>query len=254
MKKWFAYVAIFFTSYFVFFIATLPAQFVLGQLTLPKNVGLYGVSGTIWRADVEQLTISNSDVLQVTTELSFWSLFTLSPKVDVTFGDALLAGPEGKLTLAISTEQLILSDVETFISANDIAQQIALPLPMTAKGEVELNLAELVIDLSANNECLQGAGGIQWSRAGVLAMEENIKLGKLSAKITCDQGAIALDIEPKNDLGLTFSAYVRLEKTKAGKISGQGHLKPGAKFPEKLKPALPFLGKADNKGRYRISI
>ncbi len=254
MKKWFAYGTIVVTSYLIFLVATIPAQLVLGQLTLPKNVELHDVSGTIWQGKIAQVVIGNNQVSKVTSEFSFLSLFTLTPKINVTFGDALLAGPEGKLTLAISSSQLSLTKIEALIAANSVAQQIVLPLPMTAKGEVELQLDELIVDLSTDNGCTQGSGKIYWSKAGVFAMGENIKLGKLSANITCEQGAIVLDVAPKNDLGLTFSAYVHLEKTKVSKISGQGHIKPGATFPQQLKLGLPFLGKVDNQGRYKLTI
>jgi len=36
-------------------------------------------------------------------------------------------------------------------------------------------------------------------------------------------------------------------------MSGNGFLKPGAKFPKVLNDVLPFLGKKDNQGRYRLS-
>lgn len=250
MKKYFAYTGIFLVAYLVFVLATLPAQFVVSKLTLPKNVGIYGVSGTIWQANIEQVVITNTQIQKVNSSLSFWSLFTLSPQVDLTFGDAMLPGPEGKLTLTASTSELMLNDVDVLIPANTIAQQIALPLPVTAKGNVEMQLAALAISLGDSMQCTQASGQLNWLRAGVIALEQNIKLGKLAADIGCEQGAIAVNLEPKNDLGLTFSAYIRDK----GKISGQGHLKPGAKFPEQLKSALPFLGKADNQGRYRINI
>lgn len=250
MKKYFAYAGIFLLAYLTFVLATLPAQFVVSKLSLPKNVGIYGVSGTIWQGSIEQLVITNTQIQKVNSQLSFLSLFTLTPKVDLTFGDAILAGPEGQLTLAVSADELALTNVDVLIPANTIAQQIALPLPITAKGNVEVQLTALAISLGESKQCTLASGELSWRRAGVIALEQNIKLGKLSADIGCEQGAIAVNLAPKNNLGLTFSAYIRDK----GKISGQGHLKPGAKFPEQLKSALPFLGKADNQGRYRISI
>jgi general secretion pathway protein N len=38
----------------------------------------------------------------------------------------------------------------------------------------------------------------------------------------------------------------------SGRVSGNGFLKPGAKFPPELINALPFLGRKDNQGRYRL--
>jgi len=123
-------------------------------------------------------------------------------------------------------------------------------LPLTAKGDVEVVLTEMVIDLANNNACLEAQGNIDWQRAGVIALEQNIKLNKLSAAIGCENKAIAVIVNPKNDLGLTFSAYIQGQ----GAISGQGYVLPGVKFPNELKQALPFLGRADSEGRYRINL
>jgi len=259
MKKWFTLGVIFFTSYLVFVLATLPLPWLVNKVSLPNTVMLNGVSGTVWQSEIAQVLLINaansSQIQQVKTELSFWSLFSLTPKVDVVFGDALLAGPEGKLTLAISQEQFSLTDVELFLSANDIAQQAKLPLPVTAKGEFELQMTQFDFSLS-EQKCQQASGGVNWSRAGIIAMEQNIKLGKLKADISCEKGDLVVKLVPENDLGLSFSAYVGLKgggQNKKLKTSGQGYLKPAAKFPVQLKSALPFLGKPDNQGRYHLA-
>jgi|GEM_PF-472819 len=255
MKKWFTLGAVFCTSYLIFILATLPLPWLVNKVTLPKNVMLNGVSGTVWQGEIAQVILTNADnssqIQQVKTELSFWSLFSFTPKVDMQFGDALLAGPEGKLTLAISQEQLSLTDVELFIPANDIAQQTRLPLPVTAKGELELQLTQIDISLT-ERKCQQASGNANWARAGIIAMEQNIKLGKLAADITCDKGELVVKIAPGNDLGLSFSAFIKARQNSI-KVSGKGYLKPAAKFPQQLKSALPFLGNPDNQGRYRLA-
>ncbi|TPH15244.1 type II secretion system protein N [Litorilituus lipolyticus] len=249
MKKYFSYGTLFLGLFLIFLVASMPATFVLGQVKLPKNIGVSSVSGTVWNMDIEQAFIAETTLNKINARLSFWSLFTLTPSVDITFGDPLIAGPEGKLTAAVSHESLSLSNVEVFVKANAIAQQISLPLPLTAKGDVEVMLTEMLIDLGNNNACIEAQGNIDWQRAGVIALEQNIKLNKLSAVIGCENQAISVTVNPKNDLGLTFSAYIQGQ----GAISGQGHLKPGAKFPNELKQALPFLGRPDSEGRYRVN-
>lgn len=255
MKKWFTLGAVFFTSYLVFMIATLPMPWLVNKLTLPKTVALYGVTGTVWQGEIAQVVLTNaansSQIQQVKTVLSFWSLFSLTPKVDIQFGDALLAGPEGKLTLAISQQQLSLTNVELFLPANDIAQQASLPLPVTAKGELELQLTQVDISLD-EQKCQQASGDIHWSSAGIIAMEQNIKLGKLKAEVSCEKGAFVVKIAAKNNLGLSFSASISAKNNKL-KVTGKGYLMPGDKFPNQLKSVLPFLGNPDNQGRYRLA-
>ncbi|OUR61824.1 general secretion pathway protein GspN [Colwellia sp. 39_35_sub15_T18] len=248
MKKKFAIAAIFLLSYLVFLIVTLPSAVVLKQITLPKQIALSGVQGTLWQTRISQLVVGELLVEQIDVQLSFWSLFTLIPKLNITFGDPLLSGAEGQLVLSISSEEAVVTDLAIFVRANEVAQQLTLPLPLSAQGEVALEISEASFNLQ-NNQCLTAKGEVNWSKAGVVALEQNIKLGRFSAVISCEDGALALLVSPKNDLGLTFSAYVR----QGGKISGTGYLQPGAKFPKALNDALPFLGRKDNQGRYRLS-
>lgn len=259
MKKWFTLGAIFLTSYFIFLLSTLPLPWVMNKITLPKNIVFNGVSGTVWQGNIEQVLIINAanrtEVQQVKTALSFWSLLSFSPKVDVVFGDALLAGPEGKLSVAVSQEQVALTDVVLIMPANDVAQQAKLPLPVTAKGEFELQMAQIIFSLSEQT-CQQASGNLNWSGAGVIAMKETIKLGQLKADISCEKGDVIAKISPQNNLGLSFSANINIKDSMQRNrltVSGKGYLKPPASFPEQLQAALPFLGRPDKDGRYRLA-
>lgn len=251
MKNKFAIGGIFLITYLVFLIATLPTAFVLNQVPLPnkikKTVQFSGVSGTIWQTDIAQMAINGTRIEKVRAKLNFWSLFKLTPTLDIAFGDSFSAGPEGKLTLVISQKKAVVDDLILLIQANKIAQQLTLPLPLSAEGNVELTVANAEIDLR-KNQCTALTGNIDWAKARVEAFDKNIKLGQLNADIACEEGALAVTISPNNDLGLTFNAYVRPN----GKVSGNGFLKPGAKFPAELNDALPFLGNKDSRGRYRL--
>jgi len=249
MKKWFAFSAIFLSSYIAFLLVNAPLVLMTNNIELPRNIAVQGVSGSIWQGKIASVIINGNEIKQIKTNVSFWSLFSLSPSIEVTFGDAMLAGPEGKFTLKASTEQLALTEVEVFISANDIAKQLSLPVPVTAQGNVELFLESMVITTIDKLSCSQAKGDVTWLRAGAIALEENIKLGKLSAGISCADGNLLAMVNPNNDLGLSFDGVLALPSQK---VSGQGYLKPGAKFPAQLKSVLSFLGRADNQGRYRL--
>jgi len=249
MKKWFAVIAIFLSSYLIFLVTTMPLAFLINNIKFPKNVQINMVSGSIWQGEITQVSVDNNKIQQIKTELSFWSLLSLSPTVDVSFGGATSPGAEGKLTLRISANELELSDVELFVSANDIAKQLSLPIPVTAQGNIELSFTQLIIDSSDKLVCQQAQGHISWVRSGVVALEQNIKLGKIDADLDCEKGDLRAKILPKNNLGLSFDARLSLANQKA---SGQGYLKPGAKFPAQLQSALSFLGRPDSQGRYKL--
>jgi len=253
MKKKFSIGIIFLITYIGFLIATLPTTLVLNQLSLTdninNNINVSGITGSIWETNIKQVIIDGTSIQKIKARLSFWSLFNLKPKLAITFGDSFIAGPEGELGLVLSSEKVEINDLKLLVKANEIAQQLSLPLPISAQGDVELTVINAEIDLKKNNQCIAAKGEVVWSKAGVVALEQNIKLGHFNADIDCENGALAVILSPKNDLGLTFNAYVR----KGGHISGNGYLKPGVKFPQVLNDALPFLGKKDSQGRYRLS-
>ncbi|MGB0936303.1 MAG: type II secretion system protein N [Colwellia sp.] len=254
MKKWFGLVGLFLSSYIAFLIATIPVALILNNVSIPKNIQISGAEGTVWNASVEQVIFGKLTLDKVSSELSFVSLLSLSPTVKLTFGDALLTTPEGELTLNISSEELRLSNVSLFMKANDVTSQLALPLPVTALGNVELNIEELAFHYQQNNfntlECTDAKGRASWQSAGVIALEQNIKLGRFNASLTCSDKAIMLTVDPKNDLGLSFNLYARMNK----RLTGDGFLKPGEKFPKVLESALPFLGNKNAQGQYLLRL
>ncbi|WP_114327197.1 type II secretion system protein N [Candidatus Colwellia aromaticivorans] len=249
MKKKFAIGVVFLMTYLGFLVATLPATVLFNQMSLPKNISLSGVSGSVWKTSIEQVFVGNVEIKKIKSELSFWSLFSLAPRLPVTFGDSLLAGPEGEVDITFSQGKIEIENLSLLLKANEIAQQLTLPLPVTAKGDVEITLYHAAINIEDNNKCIAADGLVTWSKAGVIALEQNIQLGNFTAKIACEEGALALLLSPQNDLGLTLNAYAR----QGGRVSGNGFLKPGAKFPQTLNSVLPFLGRKDSQGRYRLS-
>ncbi len=246
MKKWFAYGASFLLCYVIFLLCTLPASFIVAKVTLPKNIDLQGVSGTVWNMSASKVYIDKTQLEKVHASVGFWSLFTLNPEVDISFGDALLPGPEGQLTVSNLFADIKAEDVNITVAANAIAKKMPMIVPLSAHDFVTLEMDEYTIGKPL---CKVAKGKVSWRKASITALDETVKLGSLSANLLCDKGVLVVEVDPKNDLGLTFSAYVRDN----GKVSGNGYLKPAAKFPEQVKPLLSFLGKTDSQGRYRLS-
>ncbi len=245
MKKWFAFGAIFLSVYLAFVLVAMPANFVLSYVKLPKNIVLHGVKGTVWQMNIDEVVHPKVSLEKVQASLSFWSLFTLNPSIELEFGDEFSIGPTGQLSVSGLLADITITDANIRVSADAIAQQLTLPMPVVASGDVNLSIETFVIGKPI---CQVTTGNISWKKTSLSALNETVKLGDLAAKLSCEQGALALTIDEKNDLGLSFVTYVRSRG-----VSGNGHLIPGKKFPEKLKAVLPFLGKPDDQGRYRLS-
>lgn len=253
MKKWFAVIAIFVSSYLTFLVITMPLALVINTIQLPKNINIGSVSGSIWQGEITQASINNYQINTIKTQLNFWSLLSLSPKLTVNFGDALLAGAEGKFILTATTDKLLLNNVELLVSANDIAEQLVaaklLPMSVIAQGNIELLLTTLSVDISGKLQCEQAQGQVNWLGSSVIALENTVKLGKFNADLSCQQGDLLAKIPANNNLGLNFTARISLANQK---VSGQGYLTPGAKFPAQLTSSLRFIGRPDNQGRYLL--
>lgn len=246
MKKWFAYGAVFFSVYLVFLSATLPASWLVTFVKLPNNIQVSELAGTVWEGNAEYVEYNGTRINKIKSELSFFSLLMFDPTVTLTFGGALMSGPEGELTVSQLLTNIKVSDMKISLPANHIAEKLILPIPMEAHNFIDLTISEFVMGKPI---CQQMSGSLLWKKAAVTALSEKVELGRLSADLSCEKGALALTVSPKNDLGLTFTTYVHNMK----KASGNGFLKPSVKFPNAIRPLLSFLGKTDNQGRYRLS-
>jgi general secretion pathway protein N len=254
MKKWLSYGAVFIATYLVFVLISLPANFLIAKLTLPKNLDLQRISGSIWHAKIAQVNINQgrgqSQRLElVEVSLSPWSLLLADPSFKVNFGGALVAGPEGSLTVSGLLDKMTIDDADILLSANavmgQVANKLSLPVDVTATGDIAIKFEQLVLDKPV---CQLAKGQLFWHKASISALDQTVALGPLAADISCEKGALALKVRPKNNLGLSFSAYL----AQNGHLSGNGYLTPGNDFPAALQALLPFLGNGDQQGRYRL--
>ena len=247
MKKTFAYVAIFFTAYCIFTIALMPASWLMSQIKLPKNVAVSSVEGTVWHSEIKQVMVDDVVINQVQSSLSLMSVLMLNPELNITFGNALVNGPEGQLTISGLLSDPVVENAQINLAANTVAARLNLPIDIIAHEQLQLNITRFIVGAPI---CSELEGDLQWRNAAATAFEEKVELGSLSAQLSCDKGELIADIDPENNLGLSYKATLK----QGGRFSGSGYLTPAEKFPQPLIAALSFLGKPDSKGRYRLKL
>lgn len=245
MKKWLAVSAAFLSVYVIFLIALLPASFVVNNIKLPKNLQLGPVSGTIWDSKIDSILVEKTVINNVNIHVNWLSIITFSPTVDIEFGGALYSGPEGSLRASGFLADVTVTNLRLDISANEIAQQLPLPIPAQAKNIVSVAIDKFVMGQPV---CQQLTGKVQWDNAEIIALSEFVPLGTLSAKLTCENGKGLVVLDENNDLGVTFTAELGAN----GAISGNGYLTPNKTLPKAIEQVLPFLGRQDREGRYRL--
>ncbi len=245
-KKSFIVVSIFFV-YLFFLIALMPASVVIKRIPLANNIQLGQVSGTIWHSQLSAVKIDDIVIEKLEARLALLSLLSFQPKIELNFGDALLSGPEGQASISGLLSNLAVSDAKLSLLANTIAQKLALPIPVQAHDYLKLDVKQFV--MATNGGCQQLSGDIHWSNAAITALDEKVALGALHATLSCQQGNVAISLDEKNDLGLSFTAIV----DPRGNVSGDGYLTPNNQMPQAIRQVIPFLGRADNQGRYRLN-
>ena len=245
MAKWFKISAGVIGVYFIFLLALMPASFVLQWVTLPSQLQLSSVDGTIWHSKIKTANYDNFLVNNIEIELSPLSLLSLDPNIELSFGGALVAGPEGVAKINGIFSALRITDANLSLRADNISSHLNLPLPVKAHDFVDINVSEFVAGKAI---CQSLSGNIAWNKAAVTVLDQKVALGKLSTALSCQQGDVVITLDEKNDLGLSLSASVG----KGFAVSGSGFLTPNSTMPKAFEQVLPFLGKPDRQGRYLL--
>lgn len=230
--------------YCVFLVVTLPVGFVLNLVTLPNNIQLSGVKGTIWQSHIDTVMVDNIRIDNVNTSLSALSLFTFNPTVDLTFGDPMLSGIDGHASISGISAPKVQNTVLS-VPANLIARFAPTPIELTAHKYIELNLQSFELGAPV---CQSLAGQINWQQAAVTVFGQRVNLLDLKGELSCQKGEVVLDVKQPNGLGLTFSATIG----KNMHMYGEGFIQPTATTPKAIMDILPLVSRPDGEGRYPL--
>lgn len=233
--------------YLFFTLALVPASYVVSLAKLPEGLSYRSVEGSVWHIQLKQVAFQDIQFSHVDiTPSILGSLFSLAPSASFTLGgrtDAIQAS--GKASL--SQENATLSDFDALIPANTIVDYAKLPMPVEAKGDV--NLAIETFGQNAQG-CTELAGTITWPKARVNVMNEQLAVGDIEAQLSCERGEIVLSIDDSAKLGLVFT----LKVAQSGTYYGDGYFKPTPQTPEQITQFLPMMGRADDQGRYPLRL
>ncbi|WP_273047317.1 type II secretion system protein N [Pseudoalteromonas sp.] len=251
MKKTITLSILFLFSFIIFCIVKLPAVIALdlAKPYLPKQLEIGQTVGSIWQGQMMQVRFDGEQLNNVRWDIAGWQLFTGNLNTNLKFGDPRersdISGYAnvnyGLFNSTIKvTDGLVRSTVERAM------QRIQLPLPVTAKGRVILELDEYT---SGMPYCESLKGEIASPDIDVQGLNGWFNIGPLGGNLSCKSGDIAILIDPDNTLGLEADAMLKANFD----FKVAGYVKPDATLPKDVHDAVKFLGRPDREGRYPLN-
>ena len=231
---------------FLFFlIAYIPASQVTTRVSLPENVSLYGVSGTVWEGKAEQVIVDGLPVNNVRWDVHTLWLLIGDLHISLKGGNVRSADAisfSGPLTTGVfSTDRISVSNFSAYVPVDRVLAQVSLPLPVNASGRFKLTIQTLDYDGQCNE--LNGQGS--WLNAAVAGTQGPIDFGSYDAALTCTDGKFIVNVEEPNKLGLSMQAQADAQ---FNDISVQGRFKPDADLPKEVHQAARFFGQPNSNG------
>lgn len=246
MKKQLGWVVLGLGVYLVFLVIKLPASQVLSRLTLPPDVNLQGVSGTIWQGQAISAHMGGLPVQNLRWSLNFLPLLIGQISADVQAGNMRKSEDisfSGQAKIANGRIQL--SNAQAYLPTSLMMSLVPLPFPVKAEGRFKIQITEL--DYTQACQTLAGTG--QWLNAKVAGVNGLIDLGNFSADMQCQNNNIVLNVKEPNRFGLSAEATV----TANLQYNIVGQFKPDSDLPEEVHQAALFFGKQNNQGYYSIN-
>ena len=249
MKAWMKWLVSGIAVYLVLLVATFPANQLIGRLTLPQNLEIEGVSGTIWQGNAQRIVFDGIAIDNADWQLSFIPLLWGSVSVDVEAGnrrDKEEISINGSIDLSVlNPDYFAAEQLNVFLPADLLMSYLPLPIPVQAEGRLRVNFNEIEFD----SQCQVIDGNGQWLNARVPGSRGPIDLGTFAATLGCQDGATIITVSEPNMFGL--SAVVRVPSDLQFTIDGQ--FKPDASLPRDVHTAARFFGEPNAQGYFTIA-
>lgn len=237
--------------FIAFLIAKLPAQQVLGRVDLGPNISLQQVSGTLWNGRVGRASIKGIPIDNFKWQLSPLALLVGNISAQINGGnmrDVDAVAIKGEISLSLFDFQPIRTDdLLLFLPTNRILALVELPVPVNAGGRFRLRFEAL--DFGPDCTTMTGFG--DWLNASVEGTNGLISLDTFSAKLSCEDNQIVMQVNEPNMLGLSFVSRLTPDFKE---FALEGRFKPDAALPREVHQAAQFFGAPGNDGYIAINL
>ena len=232
-------------AFLLFAIAYIPAVQVIGRLSLPNNVSISGVSGSLFSGKAQTVVVNSLPINNVKWELNPLHLLLGKAKLDLKAGnirDKNDIAFEGPVTTGLFSQNTVNTENFTlYLPVDRVLAQVRLPLPVNAGGRFKVSLNNLTFGPAC--ESLDGTG--DWLNATVAGTQGPIDFGTYSATLRCEGEDIGIMVNEPNLLSLSMDAVI---PTNMKNIRVSGQFKPDASLPNEVHQAARLFGTPNNSG------
>ncbi|QPG05577.1 type II secretion system protein N [Salinimonas marina] len=223
----------------------LPANQVIGRITLPPQIEVYGVSGTVWKGKARQVDFNQLPVSQVRWEINPLALLWGRLSLEVTGGndrDPQAISFAGPVSMSVfSQDNVRASDFQLYLPVDRVLAKVPLPLPVNASGRFRAHIRTL--NYEGRCEALDGRGN--WLNAAVSGTQGPIDFGTYTATLSCKDGNFAIEVSEPNRLGLSMAAEVGAQ---FDQVAVKGQFKPDDSLPAEVHQAARLFGQPNSQG------
>ncbi|MBQ3681477.1 type II secretion system protein N [Succinimonas sp.] len=241
---------IFFFIFFVLYLA--PANKLFAFVSLPKEIKIYDVRGSLWNGKISTMDASSVRINNIHWKLNFFTvLFTkgLSLKVN---DSKLLRGSMGVNAFSLADKPHF-SSIQLNGDLENIVPLIDKNLPFSLTGSIGTDISDLVLTGKGN---LANVSGAVTARNVVLTTpflpDVSVDLGKIELAVNGNQNKLSFKIDQNSEM-LRFTGKLELtENLTAYNLTG--NIKPKGDLPSQLAMFMGTLGTPNAEGSIPVSL
>jgi general secretion pathway protein N len=235
---------VFILGYVAFLTASLPAAQVLSRVPLPAGLQLYNISGSLWQGRIGELHWQKYRLQNLRWEVLFSRLWLALPTLQLSLQDPDTAIASGRIGWR---GKWYFDEWQIKTSAATLQNWVALPTPISAAGDIKLQLSQLVLSQTG---CQSLAATFDWHQALLKTPLGDLSLDNPTATLSCKDNKLDAVVQQDSSV-LHTQASLQLSMQQQYKLKAA--LQPGAELSKELRASLDWLGTPDSKGVIRVN-
>ncbi|WP_070968229.1 type II secretion system protein N [Vibrio sonorensis] len=229
-------------------LAHLPARVVVNNISLPPELEISGISGTIWNGQAASVRWQHYSFGEVNWQWTPKALFAAKFETEVRFGRGSSLGLSGRGNLGVGMSGAYVDGFNASLPLKTIESLLPpSPIPVVVNGNVELSIQEWVYSMPY---CSIGEGSLVINTSGIGTPIAQLDTGAIVADFNCADSVISVVGQQASEQvssGLTLS----LDANRQYALTAW--FKPESQFPAPLESQLSWLSYAQQNDRYQFN-